>query len=121
MTARRRVAPLPAFEEAVLQDFVAAPVDCLDGAHLLLEELETQEPDLDERCGLLDGAREVYALRVPRCTRLRLAISIDRGGDAFGPVTIHGLVPSTARPCDASRRLAETHFRLIAPVWEAAR
>lgn len=120
MTARRRVAPVPDAEDAVLADFHAAPDDCLDGAHLLLEELETQEPDLDERCGLLADRHEIYALRIPRCARLRLAVSVDRKAGDFGPVTVHGLVASTARPCDAGRRLAETHFRLIAPAWEAS-
>lgn len=111
------VAAVPDFEAAVLEDFMAASADCVDGAHLLLAELAVQEPDLDERCGLLGGRHEVYALRIPRCSRLRLSVSIDRRlGD--GAVTVHGLVPSTARPCDAGRRLAETHLRLTAPAWE---
>lgn len=120
MTSRRRVAPVPAFEDAVLAEFEAATADCVDGAHMLLEELETQEPDADERCGLLAGRHEIYALRIPLCARMRLAVSIDRGVGAFGPVTVHGLVASTARPCETGRRLAETHFGLNALAWEVA-
>jgi hypothetical protein len=118
MTAPRRVAPVPEVEAAVLADLAAASVDCLDGVDMLLEELETADPSADERCGLLDGRHEVYVLRIPRCARMRLAISIDRARGGFGPVAVHGLVPSTARPCDASRMLAERHLRLIAPAWE---
>lgn len=120
MTARRRVAPVPEFEEAVLAELAAASVDCVDGVDLLLEELETGEPSADERCGLLDGRHEVYALRIPRYARMRFAVSIDRTRGAFGPATVHGLVSSTARPCEASRALAERHLRLIAPVWETS-
>lgn len=84
----------------MLAELVEASVDCVDGVDLLLEELETADPAAEERCGLLDGRHEVYTLRIPRYARMRLAVSIDRVGD-LGPVTVHGLVPSTARPCDA--------------------
>ncbi len=119
MTARR-VAPVPAFEEAVLAELVAASVACVDGVHLLLGELETQDPDPDERCGLLAGRHEVFAMRIPRCAAARLAVSVDRAGrGGFGPVTVHGLVSSTARPCEAGRRLAEAQLGLGAPAWES--
>ena len=102
----------------MLAELVAAPVECVDGVDLLLEELEATDPPVEERCGLLAGRHEVYALRIPRHARTRLAVSIDRAPAGFGPVTVHGLVASTARPCDAARGLAERHLHLIAPAWE---
>ena len=103
----------------MLAELVAASVECVDGVDLLLEELEAADPPAEDRCGLLDLRHEVYALRIPRYARMRLAVSIDRAPGDLGPVTVHGLVASTARPCDAARGLAVRHLHLIAPAWEA--
>jgi len=81
----------------VLAELVAASVECVDGVDLLLEELEAADPPAEDRCGLLDLRHEVYALRIPRYARMRLAVSIDR----------------------APGGVAERHLHLIAPAWEA--
>lgn len=106
------------FEEEVLADFRKASVECVAGVDFLLEELVTQDPDPDERCGLLALRHELYALRVPGCPRGRLLVSIDR---PLGPCAVHGLVPALARPCDLLRSRAERQLKLINPVWEPAR
>lgn len=110
------------FEEEVLADFRNASVECVAGVDFLLEELAAQDPDPDERCGLLALRFELYALRIPGCPRWRLLLSIERPAEpALQPCRIHGLAPALARPCDLLRPRAERHLRLINPVWEPAR
>jgi hypothetical protein len=121
MAGTRDVAPPPALETEVIAEIEAAPTACVDAVDFLLEELERQDPDPDERCGMLGGRHEVYALRLPRCARLRLLVAIDRRGGASGPCAVLGLAPSTARPCEIGRRRAEAHLAAINPVWEPAR
>lgn len=115
---RRTVSAPPGFEEEVLADFATVPADCVAGADFLLEELETQDPDPNERCGLLALRHEIYALRIARCPRWRLLVSIDRAGESC---LAHGLAPALARPCELGRRRAERHLKLIHPIWEPAR
>lgn len=114
----RTVSAPAGFEEEVLADFRNASVECVAGVDFLLEELATQDPDPDERCGLLALRHELYALRIPGCGRWRLLASIDRPA---GPCRVHGLAPALARPCDLLRPRAERHLKLINPVWEPAR
>lgn len=117
---RRRIAALAAFEDEILAELEQASVDCVDGVHLLLEELETQDPGLNDRCGLLATRHEVFALRIPGCARSKLVVSMDLEAAPPRPCAVHGLVASTARPCEAGRRRATTQFGLIDPVWEPA-
>lgn len=116
----RRVEPVPGFSEEVLKDFEAPSAACVTGADLLLEELETHDPDLDERCGLLADRFEVYALRIPRCAHLALVVSLDTAGRRPWRCIVHGLVPRRPRACERGRRRAARHFDLIDPSWEPA-
>lgn len=114
----REVEPVPAFSEEVLSEFEAPSTKCVAGAEFLLEELETHDPDLSERCGLLDNRHEVYVLRIYRCPRLVLVISLNTSRNKPWPCTVHGLVTKANRPCDAGRKKATRHFNLINPAWE---
>jgi hypothetical protein len=104
----------------VLQDFVSPSARCVEGAEFLLEELEAQDPDLDERCGLLDGRHEIYAVVVPGCSSLVLVVSLDVSGRQPWRCTVHGLLARRGRPCDAGRARAARHFDLVNPSWEPA-
>ena len=116
----RPVEPVAQYHDEVLQDFAAPSTACVAGADFLLEELEETDPDLDERCGLLDNRFELYALRVPKCPHLALVVSLDTGQDRPWPCTLHGLLSRRSRPCEAGRHRAAKHFNLIDPSWEPA-
>jgi len=108
------------FRKEVLDDFRSPSKDCVTGADFLLEELDNEDPDLNERCGLLADRHEVYAVRVPRCPHLVLAVSLDLGERRPWPCTVHGLLPSQ-NACEAARQRAARHFDLIDPGWEPAK
>lgn len=110
--------PVEGWEDEVLQDFVSPGAECIEGAYFLLEELETADPDLKERCGLLADRYEVYAMGVPRCPHLTLAVSLDTAGPRPWPCAVHGLLARRGQACDRSRRRAARHFDLIDPSWE---
>lgn len=110
--ARREVAPPEGFEDMVLDEFRAASDACLDGVYMLLEELETLNPDPNERCGLLAGVHEVYAMNVPGCPRLRLLVSIDHLTGPAQPCFVHGLVAKSFRPCDTALQRAQAQLDL---------
>lgn len=92
----RAVEPVLDFHDQVLNDFRDASSPCVEGAYFLIEELETQDPDLDEKCGLLDDRYEVYALKVPKCSSLSLIVSLDTSQEEPWPCTLHGLVRKRA-------------------------
>ena len=116
----RTVEPVPKFQDDVLKDFKSPSVKCVEGADFLLEELEENDPDLDERCGLLNNRYEVYALPVPNCRSLVLVVSLDTSRNQPWPCTLHGLLSRRGRPCEAARKRAVKHFNLIDPSWEPA-
>ena len=64
---------------------------------MLDEELRLNDPDLNDRCGLLDSRYEVYAATIPQM--------------------IHGAV-GVRSACRGAQRLATEHRRLKDPVWE---
>ena len=100
----RTVEPAPGFGDEVLEDFAAPSTRCVAGAELLLQELEDQDPDLEERCGLLADRYEVYALRIPGCPHLVMAVSMDTASPRPWRCFVHGLLSSRARPCEAGRK-----------------
>lgn len=114
----RTVEPVPEFRDDVLKDFESPSAGCVAGADFLLEELERTDPDLDERCGLLDNRHEVYALRVPNCRGLALVVSFDTSRNRPWPCTLHGLLSRRSRPCEAGRHRAVKHLDLVNPSWE---
>ena len=117
---KRAVEPVAAYLAEVLAEFDAPSTQCMIGVDLLLEELELSDPDLTERCGLLAERYEVYAIEIPRCAHLRLAVSLEIKAQKPWPCTVHGLVRTKEHPCEAARRKADRHFELIHPSWEAA-
>ena len=116
----RHVVTLPDHEDAILAEIGALSFDCARGVDFLLEELEEQDPDTDERCGLLGGRHELYALRIPDCPRYAMIVSLDTRRPRPWPCTLHGLVPRKARPRDAARLIVSTQFNLVRPSWEPA-
>lgn len=123
MTGKRRIGTVSRFEREILDEFAdrAVSKECASGADFRLEELEEQEPDIDERCGLLDNRHEIYALIIPDCSRYALAVSLDIGSvEQPWPCTVHGLVSRGNRPCEQARFRATKHFQLINPSWEPA-
>jgi hypothetical protein len=115
----REVSPVPRFAEEILREFEEPPAACVAAADFLLEELERHDPDLDERCGLLADRHELYALRMPCCGRHMLIVSLDTARRRPWPCTVHGLLSSRVRPCEAGRARATRHLDLIDPSWEA--
>ena len=118
---RRPVEPVAEFLNEILQDFRRPSSKCATGADLLLEELETQNPSLEDRCGLLADRYELYSLQVPDCPLLALIVSLDLASPLPWPCTIHGLLQSGARTCELGRGLATKHFKLTNPSWEPAK
>lgn len=104
-------------EDEILASIRSLPMQCREEVLMIEQELESHDPDLDERCGLLADRFEVYAIRVPGCRRFRLAVSMDFRSGFPPPVTIHGVIPAR-RACEASRHLATRHHTLINPSWE---
>ena len=90
----RSVDTVPGFAEVVENQIRALDADCATGVLFLIDELEAADPDLDERCGLLDMRHEVYAVRIPGCRRHRLVVSIDR--DRNDACVVHGVVPASS-------------------------
>jgi hypothetical protein len=116
----RVVEPVSGYRDEVLRDFETPPTACVAGADFLIEELEQNNPDLDERCGLLNDRYEVYAVRLPDCRSYVLVVSLDTSLVQPWPCTLHGLLPSDIRPCDVGRQRAAIHLNLINPSWEPA-
>lgn len=116
----RAVEPVPKFRDEVLKDFMAPSTKCVAGADLLLEELENNDPDPQERCGLLGDRYELYALTVPNCAQLALVVTLDTAKRRPWPCILHGLLSHRGRPCDKGRQRAVKHLNLIDPTWEPA-
>ncbi len=117
----RPVEPVRKYRDEVLGDFDSPTTACVTGADFLLEELEEHDPDLEERCGLLAGRFELYALRIPKCAQLALIVSLDMSARKKPwPCIVHGLANRRYRPCEIGRRKAEKHFDLVDPSWEPA-
>ena len=116
----RSVEPVPEFADEVLEEFRTPSTACVSGADFLLEELEEQDPDLSDRCGLLADRWEVYALSIPKCVHLMLLVSLDTRRKKPWPCVVHGLARSRMMPCEAGRHRAARHFGLINPSWEPA-
>ncbi|MBM9593302.1 hypothetical protein [Roseitranquillus sediminis] len=88
---------------------------CQENMIALAEELAQADPEAEERCGMLDGRHEVFALRASGCGRARLLVSVDTRA-AGRPVTIHGIAGTD--PCAAARALVSRHFNLRSAIWE---
>lgn len=116
----RPVEPAPKYRDDVLEDFKHPSTKCVTGADFLLEELEDHDPDLEERCGLLENRFELYALRIPNCSHLALLVSLTVSGKKPWPCVVHGLAERHSRPCEVARQKAIRHFDLCNPSWEPA-
>ncbi|WP_143526115.1 hypothetical protein [Roseivivax lentus] len=116
----RKVAPLPAYHDAVLDEFRALSRPCVAGAEFLLEELESADPDPDERCGLLEDRYEIYTLAIPGCRGTALALALDTARRPPWPCLLLGLMSRRGDLCEAARRRATQHLSLIDPSWEPA-
>ena len=57
--------PIPEFNDELLSQLTDIDIIGVIGVEMLIKELENNNPDLDERCGLLNSQYEVYALRIP--------------------------------------------------------
>lgn len=116
----RKVAPVPAQYEAVLDEFRALSPRCVAGADFLLEELESADPDLEERCGLLEDRYEIYTIAIPDCRGSVLAVALDTGRRQPWPCLLLGVLSRRGAVCDAARLRATQHLSLIDPSWEPA-
>ncbi len=119
---RRAVAPVPEFEDDILQELGNPSADVVAAVDLLLEELETRDPDVDERCGLLDFRYELYAMRIGTARRHRLAVAIDRAdrrsSGGRDRCIVFGLVPVRPDACIDAMRRTTRHLKLVNPRWE---
>ncbi|MBA5779066.1 hypothetical protein H2509_18205 [Stappia sp. F7233] len=103
--------------QTVIDSIRRLTMACKENVLMLEEELKSNDPDLDERCGLLDNRFEVYAVAIPQCPRAKLALSIDFGDGSPPSVMLHGAV-GAANACAAACRLAIWHRNLMNPTWE---
>lgn len=116
----RHVGTVPAHADAILAEIEGLSFDCARGVDFLLEELEEQDPDVGERCGLLGGRYELYVMRIPDCPRHAMIVSLDTARQRPWPCILHGLIPRKVRPRDAARLIASAQFKLVRPSWEPA-
>lgn len=103
--------------KAVIDSIRRLTMACKENVLMLEEELKSNDPDPQERCGLLDNRFEVYAVAIPQCSRAKLALSIDFGDGNPPSVMLHGAV-GAANACAAASRLAISHRDLMNPTWE---
>ncbi len=121
----RTVVEALGYEDEVYASVSALSERCQLGVIMIVEELKSNDPDVeDERCGLLADRHEVYAIVIPerptlfsRCKNHRLAVSIDLKSGPPPTAIVHGVVP-LQDACEASRRLATRHLGLVNPTWE---
>lgn len=116
--AVRGMASPDGFEDEFRSSWMALSDDCVEALLMILEEMEGDDPDVDERCGLLEDRHEVYARRLPGCASHRLVVSLDLSGAAPHPMALHAAVPSQPTPCAAARSIAARQLKLVNPVWE---
>ena len=111
---------IPEFNDELLNQLTDIDLICVIGVEMLTKELENDNPDLDERCGLLNSQHEVYALRIPEWSEHVYVVSLDISQSEPWPCKLHGLLSQRGRPCEAARHLVVQHFNLINPSWEPA-
>ena len=71
------------------------------GVDSLFEELEIKNPELDERCGLLNSQLEIYALRIPEGSEYVYVVSLDISQSEPWLCRLHRLLPQRGRPCES--------------------
>ena len=98
------------FFDDLLNQFKDIDVKCVMGVDALFEELEIKNPDLDERCGLLNSQLEIYALRIPEGSEYVYVVSLDISQREPWLCKLHRLLPQRGRPCEAARHLVVHHF-----------
>lgn len=113
------VAPLPRYEEAVLDEFRDLPLACADGFETLVGRLEEREPALRDRAGLMADRHEIYTIPLPDCAQRRLVLSIDCR-DPARPRLLHGTLPQGDKLIARARDLARLQLGLADPAWEPA-
>lgn len=114
---RRSVREPTGFESDLIVSIRPLSTICKEGVFLLEEELESNDPDINERCGLLNDRYEVYSVKIPGCKGHYLGISIDLKSSKPPPVTIHGAV-GAHKACTNVRNLVTRQLKLINPSWE---
>lgn len=112
----RVVREAPGFTTEILNSIRPLSDVCKEGVFTLEEEWETNDPDVDERCGLLAVRHEIYSVRIPGCRGYRIAVSMDLGSKP-PPITIHGAIRSKGA-CMLAQKIATRHLKLINPSWE---
>ena len=89
--------------------------DCVDAVYMLLEELKTLDPDIDELVGRLNDDFDVFGVSIPGRETCLLVVSIIY--DPHSMVLVHA-VNTAPRQSDAIRRIAIESLGLVNPVWE---
>lgn len=84
---------------------------------MLEAELRYADPDINDRCGLLNDQFEIFAMTIPACRSARLAISLDLKGGVPAPAMLHGAV-SALGACQSAKHLALDHRTIINRFWE---
>lgn len=114
---KHKVEPVPGYEDALLEDYAALPLPCADGFSSMIDILETQEPSVRDRCGLIADRHELYAVPLPDCGERVMLLSIDRKARAR-PRALHGTLPASKSACDRGARIAIGQLGLVNPSWE---
>lgn len=112
-----KVAPVPGYEDQILEEYARLSLPCADGFYNMIRILEHNEPGLNDRCGLIDDRFELYAIPLPDCVKRAMIVTVDRKRTAM-PRAIHGTVPRSSRACDRGAKLAIRQLGLVDPSWE---
>lgn len=107
---------------AQLQDSVRALRRQQDklGVLMLEEELKFNDPDADDKCGVVGRRYKVFAMTIPDCKTHRLGVSIDfKSGALAPPVMLHGVVVADDTCCGEVKRLTKLHRTPLKPNQEA--
>jgi hypothetical protein len=111
------VEPVRGCEQQVLKEYGALSVGCAHGFLELMNALGKRDPNIRDRCGLLDDQHEIYAIPVPDCKDHLMILSIDCKS-AARPRAIHGILPVGSTVCNQGAGQATRQFGLINPSWE---
>lgn len=112
-----KVEPVPGCEDEIVEEYAGLSLPCANGFSNMLDILEENDPNLNDRCGHLADRFELYAVPLPDCPKRVLIVTIDQKG-AGSPRWIHGTLPVSEKTCERGSRIAIRQLGLVDPAWE---
>lgn len=112
--------PAPPHLEA-LKDSIRSLPRIEDRLNVLMleDELKYNDPEADDKCGVIAKRYKVFAMTIPGCKTHRLGVSVDiRSGKLAPPVMLHGVTRAGDGCCAEVKRQTKLHRGLTPPAKE---